>query len=73
MESASQLRVCVAKQASADSGRFTFNFARTKLAGNPPAFDDTAPLGRYSGPLSRTVHVSRGGHHPLATGDGHRP
>jgi hypothetical protein len=72
MEPASQQRVCVAKQAPFESGRFTFNGAHTKLAGTPPTVDDAARFGRF-GPLSTAVRVSRGGHHPLAAGDGHRP
>lgn len=71
MDSASQQSVCVAKQPSADSGRFTFNFARTaKLAGNPPTFAIDARADARVPSLGRAY---RGGYHPLATGDGHRP
>jgi hypothetical protein len=71
METASQQRVCVGKQASAESGRFTFNFAHTaKLAGNPPTVDGR---GDDVSTDPSAVHRYRGGYHPLATGDGQRP
>ena len=72
MESASKQRVCVAKQASPDSGRFTFNFAHAKLAADPPTFETTARGDRSAVTRPSVDHTYRGGHHPLASGDGHR-